>query len=477
MTIHVPQTHPKPKLWQALLPIVLTIGLLLIQIVVFKGDPHIPILFGVVLTALMGKLIGFRWEDLEAGILDGIRIGLVSMIILLLVGMLIGTWILSGTVPVMVYLGLQSLSPAIFLVAALVICSVVSLATGTSWGTVGTVGLALIGIGEGLGIPLPLVAGAIISGAFFGDKMSPLSDTTNLASAVAGVSLFSHIRHMSTTTLPAMLIAGGLYAALGMRYADNDLDMGTIGAITQSLETTFALSPWLLAPAVLVMALAILRVPAIPSLFIGVMAGGALAIGAQGASLQDVFVAMQSGYVSQTGIAAVDSLLTRGGLNGLMWTISLVFLALAFGGVLERTRALETVLSSVLALAKQRGGLITSTVLTSVGVNALAGDPYLSVALPGRMYAPAYAKAGLSGRNLSRAIEDGGTLVSPLIPWNSGGAYCSSMLGVATLAYLPFAFANWLTPLISIAYGLTGLFVEEADSPGLRASVPAADLS
>lgn len=449
----------------------------MIQIVVFKGDPQIPILLGIVATALMGKFIGFRWADLEEGLLNGIRIGLSSMIILMLVGMLIGTWILSGTVPVMVHMGLQTLAPAIFLVAAMVICSVVSLATGTSWGTVGTVGLALIGIGEGLGIPMPLVAGAIISGAFFGDKMSPLSDTTNLASAVAGVGLFSHIRHMSTTTVPAMLIAGGLYAVLGLRYADNALDLTTISAITRNLEASFTLNPWLLAPAVLVMGLAILRVPAIPSLFLGVMAGGLLAILAQGASLQDVFVAMQSGYVSQTGFAAVDNLLTRGGLNGMMWTISLVFLALAFGGMLERTRALETVLESVLNRIKGRGGLITSTVMTSMGVNALAGDPYLSIALPGRMYAPAYAKAGLSGRNLSRAIEDGGTLVSPLIPWNSGGAYCASMLGVATLAYVPFAFANWLTPMISMAYGLTGLYVEPAEAQPRRASYPAADLS
>lgn len=449
----------------------------MIQIVVFKGDPQIPILLGIVATALMGKFIGFRWADLEEGLLNGIRIGLSSMIILMLVGMLIGTWILSGTVPVMVHMGLQTLAPAIFLVAAMVICSVVSLATGTSWGTVGTVGLALIGIGEGLGIPMPLVAGAIISGAFFGDKMSPLSDTTNLASAVAGVSLFSHIRHMSTTTVPAMLIAGGLYAVLGLRYADNALDLTTISAITRNLEASFTLNPWLLAPAVLVMGLAILRVPAIPSLFLGVMAGGLLAILAQGASLQDVFVAMQSGYVSQTGFAAVDNLLTRGGLNGMMWTISLVFLALAFGGMLERTRALETVLESVLNRIKGRGGLITSTVMTSMGVNALAGDPYLSIALPGRMYAPAYAKAGLSGRNLSRAVEDGGTLVSPLIPWNSGGAYCASMLGVATLAYVPFAFANWLTPMISMAYGLTGLYVEPAEAQPRRASYPAADLS
>lgn len=475
--IQAPHSIPKPKLWQALLPIALTVLLLLVQIVVFKGDPHVPILLGIVFTSLMGKLIGFRWSDLEAGLLDGIRVGLSSMIILMLVGMLIGTWILSGTVPVMVYLGLQTLSPAIFLVAALVICSVVSLATGTSWGTVGTVGLALIGIGDGLGIPLPLVAGAILSGAFFGDKMSPLSDTTNLASAVAGVSLFSHIRHMSTTTVPAMLIAAALYAGLGLQYADNALDAGMLTTITQNLEATFALSPWLLAPAVLVMALAVMGVPAIPSLFLGVVAGGLMAILAQGASLQEVFVAMQSGYASQTGVAAVDNLLTRGGLNGMMWTISLVFLAMAFGGVLARTRALSTVLETILTGIRGRGGLIASTVLTSVGVNALAADPYLSIALPGQMYSPAYRKAGLSGRNLSRAIEDGGTLVSPLIPWNSGGAYCATMLGVGTLAYLPFAFANWITPLISIGYGLTGLFVEPESAASYRASAPAADLS
>jgi NhaC family Na+:H+ antiporter len=460
------------------LPVVLTVALLLAQIVVFKGDPHIPILLGVVFTALMGLSIGFRWADLEEGILNGIRIGLASMIILMTVGMLIGTWILSGTVPAMIYLGLQTLSPAIFLVASMVICSVVSLATGTSWGTVGTVGLALIGIGEGLGMPLPLVAGSVISGAFFGDKMSPLSDTTNLAPAVAGAGLFPHIRHMATTTVPAMLIAGVLYAFLGLRYAGNALDSSGIMTITTQLENTFWLSPWLLAPAVLVMALAMLRVPAIPALFMGVVAGGVLAMVTQGASLREVFVAMQAGYVSETGIAAVDSLLSRGGLNGMMWTVSLIFLALSFGGILERTRALETILESILRVARGRGGLISSTVLTAIGVNAIAGDPYLSIALPGRMYAPAYTKEGLTGRNLSRAIEDGGTMVSPLIPWNSGGAYCATMLGVATFAYLPFAFANWLTPLISIIYGLTGLFVEQVQPEDAEGRpVPAVDFT
>jgi len=460
---HETKTQPKPNLFMAILPIALTLGLLMVQLVVFEDfTPHIPLAFGIVITGLLALSRGYRWKDMEDGIFRVIFIGLQSVVILMTVGMIIGTWMLSGTVPVMIYYGLQIITPSLFLVVAMVICSIVSLATGTSWGTTGTLGIALVGIGAGLGIPMHLVGGAVVSGAFFGDKMSPLSDTTNLAPAVCGTDLFSHIKNMMATTVPSMVIALILYFIIGLNYTADTMNAQSIEIYTTKIAETFYISPVLLLPALVVIVLAMRKFPAIPTLFAGVVAGGLTAIFAQGASIHEVFAAMQSGYVSDTGVAAVDKLLSKGGIQSMMWVTSLMIIALGFGGILERTRSLEVILDFVLTRVRSRFGIIAASMGFSVGTNLVAGDPYLSIALPGRMFAPAYRGANLSTKNLSRSVEDGGTLFSPLVPWNAGGAYVTGVLGIETLAYAPWAFACWLSPLIGLIWAMTGKFVPKA---------------
>ncbi|MFC3286128.1 Na+/H+ antiporter NhaC [Litchfieldella rifensis] len=460
---HTPSPR-KPSLLMAILPIALTIVLLMLQLFVFDDfTPHIPLVLGIMIVGALGWWQGYRWSHMEAGLYKVVSVGLPSMAILMTVGMIIGVWILSGTVPLLIYYGLAILSPGIFLFATCLICAIISLATGTSWGTVGTVGLALIGIGEGLGIPLHLTAGAVVSGAFFGDKMSPLSDTTNLAPAVCGTDLWSHIRGMIATTGPAMLVALALYAWIGTGYAtDAALHSESVAQINATLQETFALSVWLLIPPLVVVILAVRRFPALPSIFSGVLLGGILAVVVQGVSVHDVFNAMQSGYTSDTGIEAVDRLLSKGGIQSMTWVITLVLIALGFGGMLERTRCLEVVLESILKIAKSRFGLVAASTGSAIGTNVVTGDVYLSVALPGRMFAPAYRGRGLSVTNLSRSVEDGGTLVSPLIPWNVGGAFVAGTLGVDTLAYAPVAFACWMSLLFGLLWAATGWFVPKA---------------
>lgn len=339
------------------------------------------------------------------------------------------------------------------------VCRQSALATGTSWGTIGTVGIALVGIGETLGIPAGLIGGAVVSGGYFGDKISPLSDTTNLAPAVCDAELFSHIKNMLATTIPSMVIAGSLYLILGFRYTAQPGVVESIEKITLALGNSFEFSIFLLVPAVVVILLAMKRLPAIPTLFVGAVLGGLTAMIAQGAGLHDVFYAMQSGFSSDTGVPAVDKLLSKGGIQSMMWVISLLLIALGFGGIIEKTRCLEVILNSILEKVKNRFGLVAASTGTAIGLNIFAGDPYLAIALPGRMFSPAYRGMGLSTLNLSRSIEEGGTLVNPLVPWNAGGAFVAGALGIQTLVYAPFAFACWLSPLIGLIYGYTGWFM------------------
>ena len=305
----------KATLFESLIPIVFLIIILALSLMVFKVDPQIPLLLATAVASLIGVYrLGFKWSELEDGIIETIKMAIQAILILLIVGTLIGTWILSGVVPSMIYWGLNILSPSIFLVATLLICSIVSVSTGSSWTTAGTVGIALLGIGQTLGIPSPVIAGAIISGAYFGDKMSPLSDTTNLAPAMAGATLFDHIKHMMYTTVPAYVIAIVIYAILGVKYAGQSLDMAQINIIKETLVSNFnTLSPILLLAPVSVIAMVILKLPALPALLTGTLIGGAFAIIFQGASLGDVMSAMHYGYQSHTGVIAVDDLLTGGG--------------------------------------------------------------------------------------------------------------------------------------------------------------------
>ncbi|NOZ02882.1 MAG: Na+/H+ antiporter NhaC [Deltaproteobacteria bacterium] len=452
------------QLFHALIPVVFLIASLGVNVLVFGSSPHIPLILSTAVTALVGWRLGHTWKGMEDGLIAGISQALQACLILMVVGILIGTWIVSGIVPTMISYGLEVLSPGMFLFTACLLCAVVSLATGSSWSTAGTVGVALIGVGHGLGVPLPMVAGAIISGSYLGDKMSPLSDTTNLAPAVAGTDLFTHIRHMVYTTGPSFVLALLAYLALGLFFHSDGIRLEAIRAITAGIEGSFTIHPLLLVPPVLVIVMVMLRLPALPALLAGAILGGLFALAVQGASVKEVMEAAYGGYVSRTGVASIDDLLTRGGLVSMYSTLALILCALAFGGVMETTGMLAAIARAILKAARSTGSLVLATVATCISMNILAPDQYLSIIVPGRMYQDAYRERGLHLKNLSRALEDGGTLSSSLVPWNTGGAYMYATLGVYPLAYLPFAFLNLLNPVISVIYGYTGITMDRADS-------------
>jgi len=434
---------------------------LMSTIILFGGDPHIPILVTTIIASIVAIRAGYKWNDIQDGIIDGIKMSMQAILILMIVGMLIGVWILAGVVPTMIYYGLKILSPGIFLVATCLICAIVSLATGSSWTTAGTVGVALIGVGMGLGMPMPMVAGAIISGAYFGDKMSPLSDTTNLAPAMAGADLFDHVKHMIKTTGPSLVIALILYGILGARYAGKELDIAGINQLLEGLAGEFAINPLLFIPPLVVILMVVFKVPAIPGLIGGVVLGSIFAAIFQGAGMGAIIEASHYGFVSETGIVEIDDLLTRGGLDSMMWTVSLIMIAMSFGGVLEKTGMLNALLEKVLKVVKSTGSLVLATVLSCFFINLTSGDQYMSLVVPGRMFKDAYAERGLHPKNLSRVLEDAGTLSSPLIPWNTCGAFMLSTLAIHPFAYLPYAFLNLINPLVSIFYGYTGITMEK----------------
>lgn len=448
----------KANLGEALICIGFLVAVLIFSIMKYEASPHIPLVIGAIGAGAMAMTrLGYSWSELEEGVLKTINMAMQAIIILMIIGMIIGTWILGGVVPTMIYYGLQILSPGIFLAATALICCVVSLATGSSWTTAGTVGIALLGVGQGLNIPGEVVAGAIISGAYFGDKMSPLSDTTNLAPAMAGATLFDHVRHMIFTTGPSLIIAVILYGIMGAKYAGQALDPGEINKILEALAGGFNINPLMFIPPVLVIAMVVMKVPAVPGLMGGTVLGGIFAFIFQGKGFGEILNASMNGFVSETGFEAIDTLLTRGGMQSMMWTVSLILCALTFGGILEATGMLEAIAGAVLKLAHGTGGLVTATIFSCIFVNIVTGEQYLSIVIPGRMYKSAFADRGLAPRNLSRCLEDSGTLTSPLIPWNTCGAFMHATLGIHPFAYLPYAFLNLINPLVSIFYGFTGI--------------------
>ncbi|NLK43877.1 MAG: Na+/H+ antiporter NhaC [Tissierellia bacterium] len=458
-------TKKQATLGHAFIPIIVLMVVLSVSILVFGADPHIPLLVASIVAAFVAIFgLGYTWEEVEKGAIETIQLSMQAILILMIIGTLIGAWILSGTVPAMIYYGLQILSPSIFLIATLVICSIVSLATGTSWGTAGTIGVALMGVGQGLGIPAPIVAGCIVSGAYFGDKMSPLSDTTNLAPAMAGSTLFEHIGYMVYTTGPTYLICLVLYGLIGAKYAGSSLDTGSIDMILNAIAGNFNITPLLLLPPVIVIVLIALKIPAIPGLLSGTVLGGIFAVIFQGSTLGDIVDATHYGVTVETGVELVDDLLSGGGLDGMMWTVSLILLAMVFGGIMERTGMLQAIGNAILKFAVNTGSLVTATILTSLAVNILAADQYLAIVIPGRMYKSVYEERGLEPRLLSRTLEDAGTLTSALIPWNTCGAFMHTALGISPMQFAPYAFLNFLNPIVAIVLAFTGIGIKQDKS-------------
>jgi NhaC family Na+:H+ antiporter len=473
----------QPTLIQALIPVISLILMLFLSVKLFGSDSssgpnQIVLTLGAAIAAIVAIQNGIAWDDLLAAIIEGIGTSMGAVLILLSVGGLIGTWLLAGTVPSLIYYGLEILSPQWFYVATCVICAIAAISTGSSWTVAGTLGVALIGVAMGLGLSPAIAAGAIISGAYFGDKMSPLSDTTNLAPAVAGTDLFTHIRHMAWTTAPSFTIALVLFTALGLG-VDVQSDSESLQTLRVALGESFNITPLALIPLVVVFIMAYRKVPPLPTILFGALFGGFVAMVLQPDGLlafadspelnpalamtKGVWLALADGYTASTGVPEVDDLLSRGGMSSMLVTIWLILSAMAFGAVLEHSGMLMRLIQSALAAAKSTGTLIMTVVLSCIGINIVAADQYIAIVLPGKMYKAEFERRGLKPKNLSRVIEDSGTLTSPLVPWNTCGAYMAATLGVATLAYLPFVFFNLINPIVSVIYGFTGFTIEKVE--------------
>jgi NhaC family Na+:H+ antiporter len=469
------------SLWVALTPVAALVGLLYANVRVFgSADNQVPLVLAAGVAALLARVVlKCSWKDLEQGILHSIQMALQAILILMVVGLLIAAWIQAGIVPLLIVYGLEMISPSVFLVTACLVCCVVSLATGSSWTTAGTVGVALIGVGTALGLDLGMVAGAVVSGAYFGDKMSPLSDTTNLAPAMAGSTLLEHVRHMIWTVTPALFGALALYAVLGGRHTAGPDALERVEAVIATLKARFVLSPWLLLPPVLVLTLVALSFPAIPALIFGTFGGMLAGLATQpipslGTAVGEYFGVLYNGFSialveglpgdaseAQRAAAQVvqDLLDGRGGMKSMMGTVALILCALAFGGVMEKSGMLGAIAERLLRFVRGTGSLIAATILTCLGVNVLASDQYMAIVVPGRMFRTAFLERRLHPKNLSRCLEDSGTVTSALIPWNTCGAQMATVLGVATGLYWKYAFLNLFCPLVSIAYGIFGITI------------------
>lgn len=464
-----PRVIKEAKIRHALITFTGLIVVMALAIIKYESNVHMPMFIGVIFASMMALYLGYDWDSIEKSMMDGIYNALQAVMILAIVGVLVGVWILGGVVPAMIYYGLKILSPSIFLIAAVLICSITSLATGTSWGTMGTMGLALMGISLGLGIPAPVAAGAIISGAYFGDKMSPLSDTTNLAPAMAGTDVFTHVKFMMLPTIITYVITLVFFGFLGMKFAAGaeGADLSAVSEMTEGISSTFNINPLLLLPPVIVIVSVACKVPAIPGITLGIISGAIIGVIFQDqATFGALLSAGMSGYTSESGVEAIDSLLTAGGLERMMSSILLTILAMMFGGIMEKTHQLDALVAAIVSIAKKPVSLIATTEFTCLLSNTVMPEQYISIVVPGRMYAQTYKDMGLHPKTLSNALESSGTVTSALIPWNTCGVYISGVLGVSAFEYIPYAMFNYLMPIMVILLAVVGLTV--ADKDGYR---------
>lgn len=465
----------KPSYLQAAIPLLALIVMLASSVYIFGEDSsygpnQIALLVAAGIACVIAFANGYHWEQIEEGITKGISVALGAILIILMVGSLIGTWLLSGIVPTLIYYGLEILSPTWFYAASCLICAIVAISIGSSWTTAATIGVALIGVATGMELSLAITAGAVVSGAYFGDKMSPLSDTTNLAPAVAGTELFAHIRYMTLTAIPAFVISLIAFTVIGLT-SSSAANLDSLLVMQDELQSIFTINAFMLIPLVILFTLAVMKKPALPTIFIGALLGGVWAMifqpdlvaaltpervaGSWLGPVAAVWVALFDGTVVATDNADLEGLLSGGGMVSMLNTVWLIITAMTFGAVMECTGLLRQLLHGMLKAIHSTGQLITATLFTCFGVNVLTADQYMAIVLPGRMFREEYANRDLDPRVLSRTLEDSGTITSALVPWNTCGAYMFSVLGVFPLAYAPFAFFLYLTPLIAAVYAFT----------------------
>ncbi|MCJ8318441.1 MAG: Na+/H+ antiporter NhaC [Colwellia sp.] len=463
----------------ALFPLVVLLILLFFAVYLFgddssSGPNQIALMLCAGIACIIGLKNGYQGKEIEEGIVKGISLTLGAILILLAVGSLIGTWLLAGTVPTMIYFGLQILQPEYFYVSCCIICALVALCIGSSWTVAATIGVALMGIATGLNASGPITAGAIISGAYFGDKLSPLSDTTNLAPAVAGTDVFTHIKHMAWSTVPSFIIALIIFFFLGLN-TQSSVSLSEINLLLSSLEQEFFIAWYLLLPLLVTLMLAMKKVPAFPAIGIGAIFGAVWAVLFQqelilayatsdlslfNTNVKVVWQVMFEGVELNTSNPLINDLLSGGGMGSMLNTIWLIITAMTFGSIMEKVGLLQRVVESLLKLSTSVGALISTTIVTAFGTNCIAADQYIAIVMPGRMFKEEYEKRSLAPENLSRALEDGGTVTSALIPWNTCGAYMHSVLLINPLEYAVFCFFNWLTPIIGIIFAFVGFKIK-----------------
>ncbi|TSE04752.1 MULTISPECIES: Na+/H+ antiporter NhaC [Aquimarina] len=459
------------NIWEALIPIFILVGMLFYNVSFAFGDDALSgsnqfiLLLGAAVAAIVGFFNKVSYKQMMEEVARNVKSTTGALLILLMVGSLAGTWLISGIIPTMIYYGLQILNPTIFLAACVIICAIISIATGSSWTTSATVGIALIGIGDTLGISLGMTAGAVISGAYFGDKMSPLSDTTNLAPAMAGGELFSHIKYMTYTTVPTIVITLLVFIIIG--FTIDTSGTPEIGEQLKAIDEAFNISPWLFIVPVLVIGLIIKKTPPLIALLAGTLLGAIAAIIAQPEIVTQIAgsteLTFNSAYIGvmkamtvdtavETSSAELNDLFSAGGMSGMLGTIWLIVCAMVFGGVMDAIGALARISKALLNLFDSVFGLFASTVVSCLALNVTASDQYLAIVVPGRMYAKAFKDKGLAPENLSRTLEDSGTVTSVLVPWNTCGAYQSGVLGVPVVDYFFFAIFNWLSPFMTLLF-------------------------
>jgi NhaC family Na+:H+ antiporter len=447
----------QPSFGLALIPILAMAVLLAVGYGIYKIRPQVLLVAAAFITACLGFILRYPWREMEKGIVESISKAMPAILIMLSVGILIGSWIACGTIPMIIYYGLKLISPHFFLFTACLVCTITSLATGTSWGTIGTIGVAFIGIAMGLGIPLGPAAGAIVAGAYFGDKMSPLSDIPNLAVVVAGSNLFDHIKHMMWSGGPAWLLGLLIYLLIGLQYQAEELNSASMDLILSTLEKNFHFNLFLLLPLVIVFYFAIRKKPTIPGMLLSSVVAAILAVIFQKTSLTTIATAVNSGYQPHTGVEAVDRLLSRGGLMSMMETQLVAFTAFSFGGIMQRTGMLAAILNRIMKFVAKTWSLVLTTIATAILSALITGSSYLSMIIPGELLAPIYRQKNLAAKNLSRLIEECGGIIVPLVPWSMAGVYITGALGVPTLSYLPWAFMNYFSVIILAIFGFTGL--------------------
>jgi len=449
------QTPKKASLGVALIPMISMALLLGIGYGIYKIRPQVLLVAAAFLTGILGLILRFKWQDMERGIVDSIHKAMPAILIMLCVGILIGAWISSGTIPMIIYYGLKLISPKFFLVTACFVCSLTSIATGTSWGTIGTLGVAFMGIALGLGIPPGPAAGAIVAGAYFGDKMSPFSDVTNLAPVAAGSNLFDHIKHMLWSATPAWLIGLIIYFLIGLGYEAKTVESETMTLIMTTLKENFNFNILLLLPMVIVLYFAATKKPTIPGMLLSSFVAGILAVIFQKASIPEIASALNTGFQANTGIDRVDQLISRGGMMSMMETQLVAFTAFSFGGIMQKTGLLSVILDRVMTFANKVWSIVLTTISTSIVTALVTGSSYLSMIIPGELLAPVYQEKGLAAKNLSRIIEESGAIIVPLIPWSMAGVYITGTLEVPTFSYAPWAIMNYLAVIILAVFGFT----------------------